>query len=81
MAEELEAYLLAYCSILEWVSSWESWGDWDSLEMNELMEMNNILHAHEARFGLRTYGVFLHMHIQNLKTLHKDTQEYKSKYP
>lgn len=43
--------------------------------------MNNILHAQEAPFGLRTYGIFLHMHIQNLKTLHKDAQEYKSKYP
>lgn len=45
------------------------------------MAMNNILHAHEAPFGLRTYGIFLHTHIQNLKTLHKDAQEYKSKYP
>lgn len=29
---DCRAYLLAYCSILEWVSSWESWGVWDSLE-------------------------------------------------
>lgn len=46
--------------------------------MNELMEMNNILHAHETRLSLRT---LLHTHIQNLKTLHKDAREYKFKYP
>lgn len=44
--------------------------------MNEFMEMNNLLHAHEARFGFRTSGIFLQTHIQNLKALHKDAQEH-----
>lgn len=53
MIGECSAYLLAYCSILEWVSSWESCGDWDSLKMNGVMEMNEIRRAHTTSLKQR----------------------------
>ena len=79
------AYLLAYCSILEWVSSWESWGDWDSLEMNGVMEMNEIQHAHTTSLtqgdSMAHARTHTHTHTHNLMALSQHHLENKSDDP